>query len=758
MKKYGIFSLFLFSFFCDHLIAQCTPVSSQTNVSCNGANDGAANVAVAGGPFTYTWSNGANTPSISNLGPGNYSVTINSAACTVSGIELVTNGNFSAGNTGFSSAYAYTPPGNWAAAQYWVGTGPQVTTWNGGMVSSGDHTSGTGNLMMVNGSGTAGTSVWCQTIPVTANTTYNFSTWVSTLFAASPAQLQFSINGISLGPVFNAPAGTNSWVQFFSVWNSGANTSANICIVNQNTASGGNDFGLDDISFQSCSTCSATANFTITEPSAVSVTVTSTNGACGQAYGTMTASASGGAGNYSYAWSIGGQTAPTATATAGLHSVLVTDLTGCTASGNTNVSISPPLNPVIASNNPVCENGNILLSGGGGLNYSWNGPNGFSSAMQNPVITNCTAADAGTYTLTVSSGTCTSTIMTNVNVNPIPTPVAAASSPVCVNNQVSFTGAGGVFYSWSGPNGFFSSAQNPSFTPNLSSYSGNYTLTVSDNIGCSSSTVIPVVVNPLPSAYITADVNKGCIPFCTTFNLQGLSGANCSWSFGNGGTAVGLSSQQCFNKQGTFSVTANFSDASGCFNFATYTVQGHPKPIADFNYAPYYPIANTGNIQFIDASHGAPIKSWTWYFDNTANNIAIDQHPEFAYSEAGNYEVVLVVKSSMGCYDTIIKSIPVGEDYALFVPNTFTPNEDGVNDIFQPKGFGITQYNLEIFDRWGEKVFHTNDFSQGWDGKYHSKSDVAYKVLPLGDYSWKIVAVSVFGHREERTGHVTLMK
>ncbi len=104
--------------------------------------------------------------------------------------------------------------------------------------------------MIVNGAGTPGATVWCQTIPVTPNTNYNFSSWVASQYTVSPSLLQFSINGVNLGPVFTAPSTCCTWQQFFTVWNSGASTSATICIENMNTILGGNDFSLDDISFQ----------------------------------------------------------------------------------------------------------------------------------------------------------------------------------------------------------------------------------------------------------------------------------------------------------------------------------------------------------------------------------------------------------------------------------------------------------------------------------------------------------------------------
>ena len=106
-------------------------------------------------------------------------------------------------------------------------------------------------MMVVNGSGTANTNVWCQNINVTPNTDYQFSAWaVNALNDLNVTQLQFSINSVNLRPIFSTPTIGCSWQQFFQTWNSGLISSAEICINNQNTSGGGNDFIIDDITFR----------------------------------------------------------------------------------------------------------------------------------------------------------------------------------------------------------------------------------------------------------------------------------------------------------------------------------------------------------------------------------------------------------------------------------------------------------------------------------------------------------------------------
>lgn len=124
--------------------------------------------------------------------------------------------------------------------------------------------------MIINGSSDPNTSVWCSTVSISPNTDYIFSAWICSVHPNNPAELQFSINGNLLGSTFNAPSAVNQWSQFYTLWNSGSNSSATICIVNQNTAATGNDFGIDDISFQTClpQPCSTVTDFTIAEGAA----------------------------------------------------------------------------------------------------------------------------------------------------------------------------------------------------------------------------------------------------------------------------------------------------------------------------------------------------------------------------------------------------------------------------------------------------------------------------------------------------------
>ena len=214
----------------------------------------------AGGPITtldtfWTPTAGLSNPNIINptatMTTTSQSYVLNVTALTPT--NYVNNGNFSSGNTGFSTAYTLGAGGSWGLLSnegtYGVFTNPTAGHTN--FASFPDHTGNAGGQMLVvNGSATPNTSVWCQTITVIPNSQYDFSAWGVSCVGSNPAILQFSINGTLLGTPLALPLVTGQWVQFHAIWNSGANTSITICIVDQATAPSGNDFAVDDIEFR----------------------------------------------------------------------------------------------------------------------------------------------------------------------------------------------------------------------------------------------------------------------------------------------------------------------------------------------------------------------------------------------------------------------------------------------------------------------------------------------------------------------------
>ena len=218
------------------------------------------------------------------------------------GAESVVNGNFEQGNVGFTSAYQYNT-NLWGEGTYYVDYDASLHHENFVGLGHG----GTGNFMIVNGATSPGTNVWTETISVQPNQTYAFSTWVCTLAGQSNevAWLQFSINGNQIGEVFQAPPYTNTWQQFYQLWNSGNSTTATITILNQNTGGSGNDFGLDDISFCQLVVLGEPQCTVVVNSMTASATADDTELCEGEST-TLHALPTGGSGNYSFIWTPAG--------------------------------------------------------------------------------------------------------------------------------------------------------------------------------------------------------------------------------------------------------------------------------------------------------------------------------------------------------------------------------------------------------------------------------------------------------------------
>jgi hypothetical protein len=181
-------------------------------------------------------------------------ISICALTSSVLGQNLLPNGNFELGNTGFTSGYTYSPGSDASQGDYAVLNNPYP--WNPGAYAMTDHTSGTGLMLALNGSSVSTAAVWRATVPVQPNTTYSFSAWEASWgkFGGntdpSPAVLAISINGLLLATT--SPSATDGlWGQFGLQWNSAAATQATIEIRDLNTAFLGNDFALDDVSFVS---------------------------------------------------------------------------------------------------------------------------------------------------------------------------------------------------------------------------------------------------------------------------------------------------------------------------------------------------------------------------------------------------------------------------------------------------------------------------------------------------------------------------
>ncbi|MCB0791327.1 MAG: PKD domain-containing protein [Flavobacteriales bacterium] len=265
--------------------------------------------------------------------------------------------------------------------------------------------------------------------------------------------------------------------------------------------------------------------------------------------------------------------------------------------------------------------------------------------------------------------------------------------------------------------------------------------------GCTDDHLDSVEVHPVPIAYFSTDT-AGCTPLTVRFDNMSTAWTPMTylWDFGDGSTSMDSTPVHVYIAPGAYEVSLSASTDSGCVDTGVFdrdpAVRAWVPPDAgayaqDDLISIFDPV-----VTVFDASQGAG--QWQYVVDGTTYDTPSFTH---VFQEAGIYTVTQVVTSGLGCHDTTELIIHVA-DHLFYAPNAFTPNGDGWNDVFLPEVLGARLYELSIFDRWGERIFHTEDPDQGWDGTDAQPGVYVYKAW-LAEYS------SV---RKEFVGTVTLIR
>ena len=490
------------------------------------------------------------------------------------GANLIVNGDFESGNTGFTSAYTYMVSGL-PEGVYFVGTNPNV--WNpGAPVGCGDHTTGSGNMMLINGATVAGVNVWSsETVPVAPNTNYAFSIWIQSVSPLAPAILQFSINGTVLGNTVNASATTCSWQQFYTTWNSGSNTTAAISLVNNNTALSGNDFALDDISLAPVSVQIDSVTINVETPSVTATPADTT--ICPGMPVPLQAS-----GSLNYAWSpatnlsdagIANPVALIPVAAAGTtttYTVTGTSARGCIADTTISITQYPRLLS-IGPDTLICRGDPAQLYASGGGIYSWSPAAGLDDpASATPIA----RPDATTrYILTLTDpNQCIEQDSVTISVKAVPVFHAPPDEDVCIGFGISLKSgnAPNYIYDWSPATGLDNPfAPYPIASPAASL---DYTLHLSDSLCAAYDTSFTVSVTVKPSPVITAEKDNDIDCSVHTAQLRSSGGITYTWT-----PASGLSDPLSPNPVASIDSTTTFivkgTGSNGCYAFDTLTVK-----------------------------------------------------------------------------------------------------------------------------------------------------------------------------------------
>lgn len=455
---------------------------------------------------------------------------------------------------------------------------------------------------------------------------------------------------------------------------------------------------------------------------------------------------------------------------AGNFTLTVTDANGClTISGpHTINSLAGPAiddtNVSIADENCGGVDGSITgitVSGGNApISYDWNG----NTASGPDTI----GLAAGGYSLTVTDAFgCTATggpyVVNGIGGPTVDTTSVLVSNENCGNADgsitgITATGSGTLTYAWNG---------NASAGADITGLSaGTYTLTVTDGNGCVT-VVGPFNVTNIPAdpltVNLTVDNASGCIPMTSSFDATVAGGGGmviATWTSSINGVVqvdtianpdpngVNLNWVNNFAVAGTDTICVTVADECGQGpEVSCVVIVTEEFPVADFT-LPAVNSCDSATVTFVNNSQFAA----TYLWDFGGAGTSTDSDPTFTFTSPGTYNVMLEAISTIGCVDTLVQAllIPVCEDTVeMVVPNVFSPNADGQNDIFRIQGLPDGNHQMYIYNRWGHVIFQAEDYLNDWDG--YTQSGL---MVPEGTYYY----ILKLEDGTEFQGHVTLIR
>jgi gliding motility-associated-like protein len=508
-------------------------------------------------------------------------------------------------------------------------------------------------------------------------------------------------------------------------------------------------------------TCSDSTTITIgILPPATFTLNTSSDSICPGSSATISIVASGGHHN-TYKWSNG---ATTSSITVSPHTT--TTYTASVSNGfcskDTSVSVYVKAAPVLVVSSPddtICLGQSVGLNVTGAASYTWAPSNGLSCiTCPNPTAT--PTASITYIVIGMDSDGCTSSKNAFILVETEPVLGFIQDQSICSGNVVNLvanelSGFGGE-YTWE-PGGSHSASIY--VTPVTTT---TYTVQYQNKCGATDTTVT-VIVSPAPVPAFKADITSGCAPLCIQFldmsTIVGSSIMQWSWQFGDGDSSFHESPIYCYADTGIYSVRLTAVSIDGCSASLQIDemITVFSKPVANFIFSPNPVNFLDPTVQFTNESTDAyGITYWAWNFEDGSapdgqNSL---ENPIHTYPDTGSYCPMLIVTNNKGCVDTNIQCLPVDPIYTLYIPSAFSPNGDGLNEVFEPKGSYIKSFEMYIFDRWGMELYHTTDIHRGWNGTVHGGARISQE----DSYVYTITAVDWNNQKHSYVGEFALIK
>jgi gliding motility-associated-like protein len=486
------------------------------------------------------------------------------------------------------------------------------------------------------------------------------------------------------------------------------------------------------VQIKDANNCSYSQTFTINQPPQLQGSIQFTPVTCwGGTDGAVNVMASGGTAPYSYLWlPININNSFASNLPAGIYTLNLTDVKNCIFTQTVQVTEPPPVMLSVSPSQTICfgQSTNIYAFANGGIppyTYTWSVPGLISTGPHSVSPTSTTI-----YSVIAQDANGCASLPQTIAINVLPplsgnntTITACDKDTVVLSFTLSSPGNGGPYsYNW----------QNGTYTPTLlivADFNTNpnvFNVVVSDGCTVPDATVaITLSVHPLPKGYFITDKKSGCEPLSITYTpISNGTNDQYLWHFEDGTSSTSVTPTITYTT-GIYSATLHITDQYGC-QIDTVSVKDvtvFPKPIADFVPTPSVVSNVEPIVTFNNLSIGGTFYQWNFNDPYSNANLSNEVNPIHYYEKPGEYEVALFVMNEFDCRDSVYKTIKVGYDFTVFIPNVFTPDGDGLNDIFNVKGIGISDkdFLLRIFNRWGHLIYETEDITKGWDGFFNGK-------------------------------------
>ncbi|MBL4753560.1 MAG: gliding motility-associated C-terminal domain-containing protein, partial [Flavobacteriales bacterium] len=475
--------------------------------------------------------------------------------------------------------------------------------------------------------------------------------------------------------------------------------------------------------------------------------------------------------------------------TSGFYDITLSVVTdhGCDGITTQTIFIKPIPSSEAGLDTSICPGEMITIGGSltSGYAYDWDPSTGLNSPLvASPTLVLSNDSNVWvmhTYTVTTSLNGCSSSDTVDIGVFPSINPTLPVQEEQCWPNNRFFFEAAGVFspnavLTWDFGDGNVLVAGDTishhydtlGNSDTVRSYT--VTLTVEDN-GCMEVTSVDVQVFLVPVATFSIEALVGCQPFSVDFVAVSSNPAiddsqlTFAWNFDDTASGAlnldtGQVSNHTYNIDGDYQPTLTIT-LGGCSKFEqmtqSLTVSVLPMPKAGLQIDP--PVASVYDpvVNIIDMSQGADscwlmVENGTWM--DVCGYVQNYYDPNASFDDTVTHYITQAVKNSFGCVDTFRVSIDVLPAYIFFAPNSFTPNGDGINDLFFGRGFGIKDFEMLIYNRWGDLIWFTKDRFEGWDGI----ANVGEREAQQGIYVYLVNIVDIYDVPHEVVGKVVIIR